>query len=284
MIVDAHVHALEARDAQHPRAVSDVFPAERSEPVELLLGEMDRAGVRAAVLVSLPGQERWIVEQLAGRRERLAGVIVLDGREAWPDARTLARWRAAGVRGLRLTALRDAGGRAALAARLAQAADAGLLVSCFVPGEEAAALDALVAKLPAATFVLNHCALPRGAAHADRLRRPSVAIDWDGDWREHVLRLLDRPNVRVCLSGGYAFADGPPPYEPVLRWARTLLERCGAERLMLGSDWPWIRPAPGYRAELDAFAPLLADLDRTRRSQIEHATASTLYLDSSLPS
>lgn len=280
-MIDAHVHAFVQASASR-RAVSPVFPAERSEPVEDLIATMDREHVERAVLVALPGQERYLLSALRAHRGRLAGVMTLENRRDWPEDETVDRWRSAGVRGLRITsgvdATRRAGGPEALVRRIAALSAYGLLVSWYGTEHDHAILAQLVADVPQARFVLNHCGIPRGRATVDRWLRPSLRASRNGQWRQRILALARMPNVAICLSGAYAFSRGGD-YEPIREWGSELASAFGPARLMLGSDFPWIREHPGYEAELNAFAPVIGRLDDAAVKQIRHVTASRTYFD-----
>ena len=45
--IDAHLHVFTKASAEFPREISDVWPAEREEPVEKLLDEMEKTPDRS---------------------------------------------------------------------------------------------------------------------------------------------------------------------------------------------------------------------------------------------
>ena len=53
--IDAHLHVFTKASAEFPRETSDVWPAEREEPAEKLLGEMEKHKIDQAVLVQMAG-------------------------------------------------------------------------------------------------------------------------------------------------------------------------------------------------------------------------------------
>ena len=53
--IDAHLHVFTKASAEFPREISDVWPADREEPVEKLLGEMEKHQIDQAVLVQMAG-------------------------------------------------------------------------------------------------------------------------------------------------------------------------------------------------------------------------------------
>ena len=57
MRIDAHVHVFARASAEFPRQTSAQLPAEREEPVEKLLREMDQHGIDRAVLVQIGGAQ-----------------------------------------------------------------------------------------------------------------------------------------------------------------------------------------------------------------------------------
>ena len=53
-------------------------------------------------------------------------------------------------------------------------------------------------------------------------------------------------NCYVKLSGQYAFSKQEYPYEDTRSWHLRLLEAFGADRLMWGTDFPFVACKPGY--------------------------------------
>ena len=55
--IDCHLHVFAKQSAEFPREVTDVYPAEREETAEKLLGEMEANGIDQAVLTQMGGAE-----------------------------------------------------------------------------------------------------------------------------------------------------------------------------------------------------------------------------------
>ena len=55
--IDAHVHVFARASSEFPRETTAAYPAEREEPVEKLLGEMEANNIGQAVLVQLGGTQ-----------------------------------------------------------------------------------------------------------------------------------------------------------------------------------------------------------------------------------
>ena len=279
MRVDAHVHAFETAGRGDLRNSTQVFPVERREPVEQLLAEFAAVQIDAAVLVALPGQEAYVLRALAEHREQLAGVLTLEDRRRWPSANELEGWAASGVGGLRVTSLADAerlaGSAAALARGLDDLGGRRLAVSCFLPAHEWSLLARLASQLPSTRFVLNHCGLPRGDSRVDQWLRPRSLTAWQHGPSADVF--ADIENVWVCLSGAYAYSSQEPPYRDVQEYAAQLVDRLGPQRLMRGSDYPWVRTRPGYAVELGTFDDLLDDLADDAAAAVRGTNARTAF-------
>ena len=54
------------------------------------------------------------------------------------------------------------------------------------------------------------------------------------------------PSVHVHFSGHYAFSGAPYPYRDLQETTDRIYAAFGAERMVMASDWPWIREEPGY--------------------------------------
>ena len=84
------------------------------------------------------------------------------------------------------------------------------------------------------------------------------------------------PRVFVLLIGMYAFAAEPCPYGDLRPVVAVLLAAFGPERLLLGSDFPWIREVPGYAEALAAVDSLLGGLDDAGRARVRGGKALEL--------
>ncbi len=106
----------------------------------------------------------------------------------------------------------------------------------------------------------------------DHFGRPDPRLGVDCPGFQAVLRAVERGRCWVKLSG--AFRIGPP--ELVDSLAQALLHHAGPERLLWGSDWPFVahEGAVDYAATLATFERLVPRSDQ--RDAI-HRTASRLY-------
>ena len=284
-VVDAHLHLFKALSDDYPRAVYEgMTPPERVESAERLLEAMDAAGVDRAVYCALSPHERYLAEVLAEHRSRFAGVAVYDFAEADPLA-TLQRCIDAGVEGVRFFGLEGEPGSdpeslAAFAA-LAAMRDADMKVWFYGPTDQMALLDGCLELLPGLKVVLNHLGfLPN--MHLEMLvdahGRPQFDMPSPPPGLEVVEALAAKhSSVYVHFSGHYAFSGGPHPYRDLQATTDRIHAAFGAERMMMASDWPWIRDEPGYAETLSVVDHLLPDISSAERDMIRGGTAMSLF-------
>jgi L-fuconolactonase len=74
----------------------------------------------------------------------------------------------------------------------------------------------------------------------DHLAKPPIGTDQREPWRTLMAAAAQNPNVFAKVSGLYpaAGAAGPATVEQLRPWLDLALDMFGADRLMIGSDWP----------------------------------------------
>ena len=75
------------------------------------------------------------------------------------------------------------------------------------------------------------------------------------------------------LSGQYAFSKESYPYQDLNPWHGALLRTFQANRLMWGTDSPWILQDPGYDRLVQVIDSQLPDLNASDRALIMGGTA-----------
>jgi L-fuconolactonase len=81
--------------------------------------------------------------------------------------------------------------------------------------------------------------LPEMPLVIDHLAKPDIKNRSFDDWAERMKKLAEFPNVHVKLSGLVTEADWKNwTKEDFTPYLETCLDYFGAERLMIGSDWP----------------------------------------------
>ncbi len=270
MVVDAHTHVFAALSERFPRDVHELFPAEAEAPAEALLAEMEREGVDRAVIVPLSHHDEYVLDVLARHPGRFAALGVAS--PGPPDVAGYRRRAEAGLQGLRLFGL---GPETLPLLEELERTDGKLW---FYGGpEQMALLERALEDRPGVTVVLNHLGYWPGPFEADEHGRPRFANTYSRRNLETVCGLARFPNVHVLLTGFYAFAAEPCPYPDLLPVTAALLDAFGPERLLAGSDFPWVAAEPGYGATLGAVEHHLASLDERSRAAVHGGNAARLF-------
>lgn len=155
-----------------------------------------------------------------------------------------------------------------LLAGLRALAQAGLPFDACIRHHQLAALTALVAQVPELPVVLDH------------LAKPPVATGDDGTWERDLRALAAMPQVSVKLSGmPPEMADDQEVVPATRPWLEVALDAFGAERAMVGSDWPvsamsprLLPPGLWLSVVLDELAASPAE-----REHLSWRTASRFY-------
>ncbi len=149
---------------------------------------------------------------------------------------------------------------------LATLAAGGLAFDVAVRTRELAATLAVARDLPELTVVLHH------------LARPPIASGDLAPWGRALLALAELPNVVAKVSGLVTEAEWHTWSIDDLRHPVELaVDAFGAERLMLGSDWPRCLLAGSYGDAIDSVRYLVADLSAHEQAQIDGLTAARVY-------
>jgi L-fuconolactonase len=244
------------------------------EPIEVLLGQMDRNGVELAALIQINGQTDNSYQTECVRRypDRLRSVVLVDA--ARPDAPAeLERLVAAGATGVRLRPdLRSPGDDPLAIWR--KAAELGITVSCG-GSREAFADDAFAA-------VFDACpTLPIVIEHLGGLKWSDV--DPAGP-RPRMFELARFPNAYVKIHGLGEFSQRAMPVrepfpfvEPIAPLVELAYEAFGPDRMMWGSDYPPVSMREGYGNALRFTLERLADKPEEERASIFGGVAARLF-------
>lgn len=285
-VVDSHLHLFRRVSDAFPRATFDrMAEADREELAERLIETMDAVGVDHAVVVPLSKDDRYLAEVLREYGNRFAGVGVFD--HDHPDDVTAIAERHAttGFRGLRFFGLQaDATSTPdtlECTPILEYMAHHGLVVWFYGDLVQLRALDLLMQRLPELQVVLNHCGfLPdiHAEMQVDEHLRPHFEVDLPPAGLSSVEELAARhPHLHVHFSGLYAFSHEPYPYRDLTEVATRLLASFGPQRMLMASDWPWIRDEPGYAEVLGLVDVFYPNLSPDERAMIRGGTAARLF-------
>jgi predicted TIM-barrel fold metal-dependent hydrolase len=264
--VDGHVHIWSADVATYPpRPIHGAEPSSIDGSTESLIGVLDRHGIDAAVVVQprVYGDDHaYLIDSLARNHDRIVPVGALDPRDADAVA-TLTRLVGIGIRGLRLdplawgvTPLNDG----TVLPLWDQAARCGIAIEFLIRPDQLPALERLMARTVDVPVIVEHAAR-YGAG-------PDASLD-------SLLRLAARRNATVKVSALASISGEPPPHRDLWPMLERLVDAFGPDRLMWGSDWPWIG-SDAYAAELDSVASL-PFLDEDSREWLLGRTAARVF-------
>lgn len=140
------------------------------------------------------------------------------------------------------------------------------------------AVDLLVRPPQLASAVRAVRTVPTGRYVLDHLGKPDLAgAGFDG-WAGDIRRLADAGETAVKLSG---MVTEVPPGQPVTRrltrYAATVLDGFGPNRVMMGSDWPVCLLAASYAEVVAVADTLTAGLTDTELAAVRAGTAAAWY-------
>ncbi len=255
-LVESHVHIwtiADSRYGKHPD--SDFTPQMEAAPDDLFAAQREVGGAAWTVLIQ-PRYYLWDNSYLAAAAERYPDRLVVAGRvdPRAPDAAEALRelMQRPGLRGIRLAPntdpdrwLDDADQDALWEAAAETQATIGLLIAW----RQLPQADAMAARHPGVAIVIDHLGSPDYS---------------DPSSLEHLLRLSERPNVFVKLSGFPHGTRAAYPYTQAHPFIERVYRAFGAQRMMWGTDWPVCLPHATYRQAFDAAweLPFLSGDDR----------------------
>lgn len=249
-LIDTHTHAWAPNTNELPWK-ADVLPPEWEGPytASQLIGDMDRASVDESVIVTTPLYGRgpraneYTMRSISAYPDRLYGVGLVPyfkSEETMRDAvaRVVGNERMLGVRMHapfvydEIPTELDPTADWILSKKLTpvweEIESRNKSVFIFPKAAQISMIGTLAERHPDVPIVVDHMAWPDEETDADE-------SPW-ADFRS----VSDHDNVYVKLSSLPRSADSPWPYPDLHDYVRNLLEWFGPDRLMLGSDYPWM--------------------------------------------
>ena len=288
--IDAHLHVFTKASSEFPRETSDVWPAEREEPAEKLLGEMKKHKVDQAVLVQMAGtsleQHRYLLKCLKDYPNRFLGIGLIPQGHPNPAEHMAALTDDTGIIGFRLSTF---GGPRDIFAKMdvrefetypiwEYAAEHDCVLWLYPQAIEAHLLPYLIQAFPQVRIVLNHLGMTpgKGKFSWDELGRPQIQVSSYNLAMHTTYRLARFENVNVHLSGQYAFSKEAFPYQDLAGWHRSLLNDFGPKRLMWATDFPWILEDPGYDKLTTIIEKLMPNVTESELADIMGGNAKRI--------
>lgn len=284
--IDGHLHLFKALSDGYPRDIFEgMTPPDREEPAERLLAAMETAGVDKAVVVALGIHDRYLGEVLERYPGTFVGVSVHDFEVADHVESLRRRVETIGIQGLRLYGLGAEPGAEpeslSVFPLLSAMQELGVKAWFYGPRDQIEVLDRCLELLPDLRVILNHLGfLPDMHLEltVDGYGRPH----FDADLPPAGLTLVEtlaakHPSLHVHFSGHYAFSHEGYPYHDLTDVSRRIYQAFGAERMVMASDWPWIRESPGYEETLSVVDHHLGDISAQEREMIRGGVAASLF-------
>jgi L-fuconolactonase len=138
-------------------------------------------------------------------------------------------------------------------------------------------------QLPEAVrFVDRH---PQQMFVLDHIAKPRIATGEIEPWRKHLRALAERPNV-ICKLSGMTTEAGVRQWtsDQLKPYVDVVLDAFGAERIMIGSDWPVLLAGCQYAQWWGIVEGWVAELSSGERASILGQTAQRIYhLQTSAP-
>lgn len=272
MNIDAHQHFWRYDQAEYPWIDESMQLLRRDFLPADLKHEMDAAGFGACVAVQARQsleETRWLLE-LADAHPFVAGVVGwVDLQSASVDADLAALASARKLVGIRHIAQSEPDDfllRPAFQRGIALLAGHRLAYDILIYPRQLPAAIELVSRFPDQRFVLDH------------LAKPQIRDGAIGEWQRDLRSLAQYPNVWCKLSGLVTEADWrswtPGQIRPYLDVA---FECFGAERLMIGSDWPVCTLAASYQRAMNVVVDYVGQCAPSEREAVLGGTASHFW-------
>jgi L-fuconolactonase len=124
----------------------------------------------------------------------------------------------------------------------------------------------LIKAFPGQRFVLDH------------LGKPPISSGELNPWKKDMKKLAALPNVWCKLSGMVTEAD-PMLWkkEDFIPYMDVVLNLFGADRVMLGSDWPVCTLAGAYREVMEITLEFISRLNKSEKERIQYQNAIDCY-------
>lgn len=273
MRIDAHQHFWRYSQAAYPWIDDTMLALRRDYLPADLRPEMGRARIDACVAVQARQtleETRWLLE-LAEANPFIAGVVgwvdLQDDEAAAQLERFAGHPKLVGVRHIVQSEPDDRFLlRPAFCRGISLLEGFGLTYDVLIYPRHLPVAAELAARFARQRFVLDHLAKPQIRGGAIR------------QWEQDLRRLAAQPNVFCKLSGMVTESDWRDWTPDQLRpYVDVAFECFGADRLMIGSDWPVCTVAADYCRTLSVVEEYLAYRPAAERDAVMGGTAARVW-------
>lgn len=262
-LIDAHTHAWGLDTSELPWQAEMLPPGwQGTYTHQELVTDMDRIGIDEAVIVTTPLYGRgpraneYTMRAVEAHPDRLWGVGLMEFFPEDPDEASAALEQVTGhprMLGVRMHAALEYGeipgdvdrdGDWITDERLEPvweaADDLGTTIFVFPKAQQLGQVEYLAGRYPGTTVVVDHMAWPDKTTAPDE--NPWTDFEALAKHDNVFVKVSSVPRSAALQEGG----DGRWPYESMHGYFRALLDWFGPERLMLGSDYPWMNDWASY--------------------------------------
>lgn len=263
--VDAHVHVWSPAFPTHP---DHPLPASLSATDTDLLRHMDNAGIDKTVIVqpiNYKFNHSCVSDAISRHPSRFTGVALADTTLKPAEAcNALDEVVQRGFRGVRINPTFTESGFAdeSVRALVEKAGELGVPVALFARPEHLDDVAKLLSENQETKLVLDHFAFCTPRDHYDSQRK--------------VLELGARSqNLYVKTSAWFRASNESWPHRDLHTFMSELISTFGANRLLVGSDYPFVKEKYDYSRAFSLFDHI--DLNAEDRAWILGKTAAKLY-------
>ena len=272
MIIDAHQHYWDGNKFFYSWLTPEVGVCYRNFVPEDLKGQLAESGVKYTVAVqarSEVAETEWLLD-MADENEFLAGIV------GWVDLQSdeidktldelVKRPKFVGVR----HQVEDEKNREWILQEsvingLKSVAAHGLAYDALMKHDQLWQLEKVCKECPNLRIVIDHCS------------KPNIKDDEFDEWAEH-LRAAAKLPVYCKISGLLTEAGADTwTVEKVKKYTDFIIEIFGADRLMIGSDWPVSLPAASHCETINVIKELISDLPEEDQQKILYKNAAAFY-------
>jgi L-fuconolactonase len=271
MRIDAHQHFWRYDAAEYDWIDESMTPLKRDFLPDDLLKEMRGAGFTASVAVQARqtlDETRWLLA-LADEYPFIAGVVGwvdLQSEDLDRQIESVRHPKLIGVRHVVQAEPDGFLGRARFTRGIAALERYGLAYDILIYARQMREAIGFAAHFPDQRFVLDH------------LGKPDIRGGGFDSWRRDLDRLAQLPNVWAKLSGLVTEAEWRRWTRADLhRYVNAAFEAFGADRLMIGSDWPVCTLAGTYKDVMDVVATALEQRSAPERDAVLGGTAAKFW-------